>query len=371
MSNVNLIYGISLNQITQYLVFNGWNIDDEYKNKKLKVFYKDGLNVTLPSNEKFNDYNIRLSETIDLLSDINSQKNEDIIDEIKSIARDKLSFRIIGNLSEDGRIPLSYAVIFVNAIRNLIISAGCGEENPKPYYKRLPSGSKKYSDNFEFAQTKMGSFVFNIETKDFHKEDIPRILDEHGIIKTDIPLERKIIKRVITGLKQIEKDSFINLEQTYDNGYIKGINANMCDAILQFKDISEDIEIESTIKPSKLFEGDDIKEEKILINKLSFNTAEIISKTYKDEENYLELSINATVQHITADTVEDGAGSVVVKFKMDNKDRRAKLYLYGKKYRDACEALKDKTTIITVEGVLNMTKARWEFDQVNRFEIVK
>ncbi|KAF5047286.1 hypothetical protein DSECCO2_461970 [anaerobic digester metagenome] len=368
MSDLTLLEDISLNQIKDYLIKEEWIIDSEYKNKNLVVFNKENYTITIPSQENFKDYKVRLYEAIKTLSYLNNQGFQDIIKEIKTVQYDKLSFRIIGDIVEDGKIPLSYASKYVHALYNLIVAAGSNEEDPKPYFQRLPND--KFSQNFKFAQTEVGSFIFNIETVKLDPTNNPNIVDEDGTIKTDVPIERKIVKRVVNGLRQIEKDTSINLEQIYDNGYKSGLNANMCDAILELKEITTDVEIESTVKLARIFENDEMIEERIVLNNRSFNMAESISKAYKERPEIEPIKITGQVFEVTVDKFDNTTGDVTIEVTYDKKSRNIRTHLDGVNFRNACDALKDRFDI-SIEGTLNKSKSRWTIDNVKKFKVLK
>ena len=171
--NFNLI---DLNKLTNYLKLNNWKQDINFPNKNLLVFHKkyddEEFDIVIPSQEKFKDFKLRLKDCINALSILEDKSDSIIVNEILknyTSTKDILSIRLISKTSENGTLPLQTANNVIHGIKKLITSAISNENTPKPH---IIGSNKDYIssiDNYNLAQTSVGSYIFNIEIKNEEK----------------------------------------------------------------------------------------------------------------------------------------------------------------------------------------------------------
>jgi len=76
---------------------------------------------------------------------------------------DRMEFRIISSLSQDGKLPLDYATDCIEGLKELILYSACAEQNAQPICFRATNAAKEYLESFKLVQTEVGSFVINID----------------------------------------------------------------------------------------------------------------------------------------------------------------------------------------------------------------
>lgn len=248
--NFNLI---DLNKLTNYLKLNNWKQDINFPNKNLLVFHKkyddEEFDIVIPSQEKFKDFKLRLKDCINALSILEDKSDSIIVNEILknyTSTKDILSIRLISKTSENGTLPLQTANNVIHGIKKLITSAISNENTPKPH---IIGSNKDYIssiDNYNLAQTSVGSYIFNIEIKNDNKYQIYTTQDGDIV---NIPKERRVISRIQTGINEIINAKYNNekYNELLQNGYKKGLNANMCDALLEFRENDDTLEVETYI----------------------------------------------------------------------------------------------------------------------------
>jgi len=371
----SLYKSVSLSSISKYLECNGWEIDNSCQNKNVIVFgSEDGCTIVLPSRESFIDFYPKIVDAINTLSVLENRDVDDILNDIINLDVDILELRIVSEFAKKGSIPLKFAADFVSGIKNLVISSACTEENPRPYYINPTQSSLSYGDIFRFGQTNIGSFIITIESSPIIGDCGLQIkVNDDCTLSEDIPFQRRIMRRIQKALYQVEHFSdHANIDEFIKTAFEDGINANMCDAILDLKTVDESVTIESCFKLSKLVRSCDNIPERIVLSNNSFHIIEAISKAYRDIRKTEEVTIEGKIRSLTVGNIansENVNGYVTIQFEYEGKKRNVKTYLEGDDYKVACDAHKDQRKI-TVKGILDKTSKSWYLDLPRNFRIV-
>lgn len=386
--NVDLSYDllkrINVKNLNCYLKLNGWKKDLSYTNEKNILFIKlledsDDAEIVIPAKEYYKDFIPRIKDVIEAISIYDNKSIQDVYNEIVTQDIDRMEFRIISDMSSKGSLPLNYASDVVNGLKELIVSSACNEENPRPVYNRITLSAKRYADLFKFGQTAYGSFIMTIESDELN-ETFPQmaITNDCEIItsKIDVPFQRKILRRVQKALYQIENiGSQGNLDFFIENAFEDGINANMCDAILNMKNVSHSVTIESNFNWAGLYPEDNDLPNKLYLTNTAFPFIQAIRDAYKDKQLLKELKVTGNVKQIKIDSFkyveanELGSGYITLEFAYENRPRTVKVYLEGEPFQLACDALRDMK-VVSVFGILDMSTKFWHLDNPIDFKIV-
>jgi hypothetical protein len=386
---------ITLHMLSNYLIHNNWNIDTTFKNKKLLLFKKyfddDIFSIAIPSNEKFTDYKKRLEESINMLSELNDTTPDFIINDINNYnnkvtllsrknsclkgSNDKLSFRIISEISNTGSIPFDYATNVVDGLKRLLLSAIYAESNPLPYINSSNKNSAIELSKYKFAQTDLGSFIFNIEIDlDSYNTQLAWDQYENELYNDDnytVPT-RKVIKRIQNGIQSVSTAISNNtIEELYSDGYINGLNANMCDAILNFKHSLYEIDIESTVTWSNSLPIPTGIVQRTIIKDNDFKAIDYISKKYKEREiSIVQISGIIINLHNSFDENNRFDRYIIIDTLIENKKRKVKIPLNSFDYSKACEAHRTKSTV-SVNGQLDKIGRYWTLISYENFIVNK
>ncbi len=330
---------ISLDKFTNYLRLNNWTQNLDFPNKNLLVFDKlfDDINFTIviPSKETFKDFKIRLYDSINMLSDLEENDSINIINKIlegKSIVKDIFSIRLISDNTSNGTISLDNANNAIYGIKRLISSAILNEENPQPYIK---GSTKELSDSlnhYVLGQTSIGSYIFNIEIENSDCEQV-FVNNEGTYVITS--KERRVISRIQNGINDvINIKNDLELKNMLKTEYKKGLNANMCDALLQFNDINENLKVEtSIIWGNDEFIPDNVPQ-KITLHPKDFFTLSDISSKYKE----VKPEVTKIVGNIINLYHSGNERIITIKAKYNSKYRNFRIIMNNNDYLIACNA---------------------------------
>ncbi|EES48991.1 hypothetical protein [Clostridium botulinum] len=391
MLRLDQINNITIEALEKYLVKNSWKQDINFINKKIKLYKKiiddDEYTLFLPARNNFKDVGRKISETIEILSELQEITNQKLISEIlkennefilvnKEIVsnevikqnKDILSFRIISKLSNDGRIPLEYGANVIEGLKKLVLSAIFNEEYPQPFFLRHSKKSQEQLWKYKLAQTQVGSYIFNIEIDNEIDNGEQLEFNDNEQIEVSLSQERKVIKRIQNGILKIKEN---NIEELFKNSYKRGLNANMCDALLNLQMENYDIKIESKVEWSDLLPKPNDVKEKVILESNDFYKVKILSEKYKETKS-VEHTIMGKI--IRLSNRKDSHGNsiernIVIQTEIEGKSKNIKIELSDDDYKIACEAHKQDKDVLINGEILKQGKS-WIMINYKKFKIL-
>lgn len=277
----NNIYNITAKSFEKYLTLNGWGRNYDFPNKNLMVFEYEGQQMVLPASEKYNDFYMVLADMVEEVSICLNKPVQEVIKEINTAYYDWLEFRIISKSSEAGRLPLGYATECIEGLKELVLYAACAEQNVEPICIRTTNNAKEILNNFELAQTEMGSFVINIDIQVVDENDEQFFLEVCDAPKQ--PMEHLVVKRIGKALDQVNEivENNAKMDTAVTEAYKTGITANMCEALLKLKPQDEDMQIDTKIRYASAISRKASESSNITINPVHFYVLDELSKRYR------------------------------------------------------------------------------------------
>ena len=106
--------GITAASVEKYLIFTGWKRDKTFANPKLWVFSNKEdpeFRLAIPGNENSKDFYYKLFDIVETLSAYTNRDLDEIISGMKCAYTDRIQFRIISSITQEGKLPLKIAII--------------------------------------------------------------------------------------------------------------------------------------------------------------------------------------------------------------------------------------------------------------------
>lgn len=378
---MNAILNKSLNGITpasieKYLSFTGWKRDTSFANPKLMVFQNDtegNLRIAVPATTAISDYIARVYDLIRTLSSLTDCAENDIIASLKSAYTDRMQFRIIAESSKNGKIPLDYAARCIEGLKELVLYAACAEEKACPVCVRTFNSAKVNLDKFQFEQTEVGSFIFNVGVQVADEDNEQLFLPEVNPQPYEPP-EHRIVKRIEKAILQIDDvaERKITMSNLVENAYEEGITANMCDAISMLKPEDGDIELETSIHYAEAITRAVIPPTVRKFDNIHFALVDDISRRYKDCTLIEDVTLRGMINMLSksASAAEEGENTVRLFTKIEGKSRAVTLHLSPENHTLACDAYRDDREV-EVSGVIDKSGKYWFFSEVNSFRVIE
>ena len=227
----------SSGDISRFLRNKGWK-KEEFPNDNLLYFTSNvqddngkAISLLIPNGSGYSDGEKRIISAIDLLAAIDNIPFEKMLYAIKNQGSDIFEQRIFGPANLNS-IPLEFMPDIMKYLRDLIYYSACLEDDPSPYFERKRKVGKEYTAKCRFAHTFPGSFGLRIEMPlpPNSQENLPFSDDEKEVVPSE-PMERRIMKRIYSGLRlsiQGVNEGDVNL---ITNNYESGFNANLCETM--------------------------------------------------------------------------------------------------------------------------------------------
>ena len=372
--NVNdkkMFYGIKASSVERYLLLKGWERDYKFKNPNLMSFIYKPLNrkIAISANEKFQDFYITLESALQTVTFVHNKDLNDIIREISNVYFDKMEFRIISRLTEDGKLPLKYASDCIDGLKELILYSACAEQNVQPICFRTTNSAKEYLENFKLAQTDVGSFVINIDIQVVDDVNEQLALEEFTNCTS---FEHKIVERIYTAISQVDDivENKHRISELAENAYKTGITANMCEALLKMKPEIGEVEINATMRYASALPGCKEPAKSILIGNHHFWAIDELDKIYRDKVLYKDVILTGIVKSLSKKDVEETTEKTIrLLTKFDDKFRVVFMELSEESHRTACDAYRDDLEV-EVSGELDMSNRNWILGKIKYFKIV-
>lgn len=371
------VYNLPLGHITSYLESEGWELVSD--NERWYVFegYEDlegnPFEIVLPKNINAPDYRTYVQHTVNILSSLKDKAPQTIADDILLYDRDILMIRILENVDTTS-IPIHLASKQIPALKQLIAHAASleqDENDDKPHFIQTAPTADKMVRHYRFGHTFSGSFGYRIESPIKGKVHYDMFKDKPAIL----PLERRIMERIIKGLATTEEAVKLRDVKLLINGCNKGFNANMCDAILKMSDEQKG-PIEYRIKWSnKIHVSNDLKHVKVVrIQKMHFDYLETASKQLKEREPE-SVTIEGCIidLHSSDDPKSEDAKdrSITVQwYQRQGRPQNVRITLQKDNYIKAIQAHSD-WKIISVNGKLQRKGSQWQLSEPREFKILR
>lgn len=379
MKSFDKFLNISPQNVSRYLRLKGWE-KRNYPDERLIVFEGpedingDKIEAVIPSDIKFIDYHQRVRELVSSLSEIEDRNIEDIIQDIINPSVDRLQVRVLSDIAKLGTLPFSYAAKLINGLKDFLIAAACVEENPQPFYRRATKVGLDYADNCRFGQTKYGSFIITIEslvpTTSYSQLQLP--LDDNPTENDHF--NRRVIKRIQRGLGHLETSvKEADLSPIIEE-YKSGLNANMCEALLNLKLEQIDIELEYKVDWSMSLPSPIGIPNKVTIEKVGFEYLDGAAKVLRNTDESIKKEIIGKVIKLSAsDLEEDDEGSgnriVTIKTEIHDKTIRVNVPLTLNEYKMACDAHKEMRNVRII-GMIERVGNQWQLMAPEDFKVL-
>lgn len=350
----------------------------KFPNEKLIVF--DGpidisgerIQAVIPSEQSFRDYFIRIKELILSLSEIEEREVDEVLSDILNPNVDRLKIRVLSDIAKSGSLPFSYAAKLVKGLRDFLVAAACVEENPQPFYRRATKVGMDYANDCRFGQTQFGSFIVTIESMVPSPTQLTLPLDSE--IPANEHFNRRVVKRIQRGIGQLQSSLSAGDISPIVNEYKVGLNANMCEALLELKGENVGIDLEYSVDWSINLPKPNNIPNVVKVTSEGFDYLESAAKYLRDEDESVEKEIVGNVTKLSfsdIDNDENDYGDRVITIRTDTPDKVINVIvpLNLNDYKLACDAHKDMKKV-SVIGMLERVGNKWRLMSPDGFKVL-
>ncbi|HCJ59627.1 MAG TPA: hypothetical protein DHV95_02680 [Faecalibacterium sp.] len=365
------IYNITAASMDRYLQLNGWTRNYDFANHNMMVYTSRNNSpktIAIPASEEFDDFYSIVSNVIELLQKKENRPANEIIKDITTTFIDRLEIRVISEITEDGKIPLEYAADCVEGLKELILYSVCAEQSARPICYRATEYAKSLLNKFKLAQTEKGSFILNVDIQVVDENNEQTVLDgcEYDV---PTPFEHKVIERIGTAIGQVDAivQNQCQLSETAETAFEDGITANMCDAFLKMRPVSDADKVTTTIRFASSLTNRTGQVKRIEMRANHFLVIDELSKIYRDKVAIQDVNLTGIIRSLSKRTESDSDLKTIRLYTTFNgSPRTVTISLSDAQYRIACDAHRDGLEV-SVSGELDMSERYWVMNNVTNF----
>jgi hypothetical protein len=221
-------------QVKNYLTLTGWeSYGSENGSWDVYVNNVDGedLEIVFPRYGSKSENISYVKSSLEVISASNEEEMEKTLLRIRTQNQDLLLSRI-PNSGEGDKLSILDASKMVNHFKSLVAYSAASEDEPQTYFHGWKGPAREMANRYKFGHTFKGSFGFSIESPSLRsKNRLQQELDTYEPSSTIIPIERRVLERVIRGLYDVVVAKQNNNAARIVDDYHSGLNANMCSAL--------------------------------------------------------------------------------------------------------------------------------------------
>ncbi len=367
-------YSITAPAIDRYLQLNGWVRNLNFANRNIMAYENYTTTVckrlAIPAAEDYDDFYIVLRDVMKVLSKVEKRPESEIVKDINATFIDRIEFRIISDVSEDGKLPIDYAAECIEGLKELVLYSVCAEQSAQPICYRASDYAKALLNNFKLAQTEKGSFILNIDIQVVDENNEQAMLSGFDI---PTPMEHKVIERIGAAIDQVDAvvRNECQLTETAEVAYESGITANMCEALMKMRPISDSDHITTTIRYASALTNQTGQTKCVDMKANHFLVIDELAKIYRDKTAVQDAKLIGLVRSLSKSKKNDAEGeskTIRLYTNFEGYMRTVTIGLSDEQYRIACDAHRDGLEV-EVSGELDTSERLWTMGKITSFAL--
>lgn len=359
--------GIGVEHVTAYLGGAGWKRRADFPRPEVLVFegppddHGEPITAVIPSSASMRDYRVRLARLLDALGSLEERSPYEIALDMQSPGVDRLRARVISDIAAVGSIPLPFASVLLHGLRDLVAAAACAEEDPRPFFTKATKIGSDHAQSWRFGQTQLGSFVATIESP-----VVPAAGQQPSPGAT--PFARRVTERIMRGLDDLRGAVLDGRPDALFGGFQRGLNANMCEALLSFRSSGMELQMEFSIQWSTRIAPPRDVTPRVLIEGRGFELLDATAKRLRTPQESSERTFLGDVVRLQRES--DDERIAVIRFVEDGRRIQAKIHLGVEDYKIACDAHREGTKVQLKGRLERVGNKQWSIFGVEGFGTV-
>ncbi len=348
------LLAVSPSALTAYARSAGWSKIETY-GEHSDVFANEHLpEVVVPRTQDIGDYISVVSKLIEVFAGVAEIDEISLYADLVTADRDVIRFRVPS--AEKGSLGINDGIELVDGARNILLSAACSLEDPRPLYR---TGANRIANKFlkevRLGQTEQSSFSVTLLSPVI-PPPLQLPFDEDWSPENN-PLERRVTKRLTDALEATIRATELTIggdTQAFSLAVPDGASANLCEALVQLISPFPKLEISLTwarTRPMTLPRA---------LHRFNRDQVPILSeaaRSYRRQEPQQDIQLVSFVKRLTRDKSEI-EGTVTLRSSFDGRTKSVVAVMSQSDYQRAIQAHSDKAIVIA-KGDLERTGRPW------------
>lgn len=370
--SISQAQGVRVADLRAYLLSKGWKIRPF---KRPQAIYFEGppaddgspLVLLIPASEQLRDYSLRIEEILNTLSLLERRPLPEVIRNIVTPTADILHLRLESPDTRTGTLELGFVESFFSGMKDLLVFAACGQFEPKPFYPRALKQAIQFADKCRYRPALAGSFRVDVEAP------LTPPANEIQVQLGDYPIERLVLTSLMQGLGELQTAIDVGQTSSFLEELPRGINANLCEAILGMKPDTSEVTWEVSISWSPAWPVDLASlPQSVRFQDRSFEQIDAIGRALRAGNKPRQGLLQGKVVRLSGrDPIYGGSGplSILLAVETPGAPPNVEIVLNPEQYRQAGEAhLRGHR--IAVRGLLDRSGRRWHLLEISDFRML-
>jgi hypothetical protein len=188
--------------------------------------------LLVPMDETFDDYDKRVFEVVQTLSEIESRSATEILNDLLMPDSDVPRYHVTSPAASRGLVPLVEGIDLVEGAKKSLLASACSVVNPVPHHPRMSrTEALQLIAACQLGQTERGSFTLALSCPVHAVEaDQPLLAGDEPFARSATSLLMRSVHRVV---RAIEDDRETDVFEETETEPV--VSANLCEAILQMQ----------------------------------------------------------------------------------------------------------------------------------------
>jgi hypothetical protein len=359
---------ITPDDISLYLAATGWE-QRKIDNPNIRVFLqqKSDAEVVVPFNPRFRDYEVQLQYVFRILQDVEDRPVAQIVPDVLSTWADIIRIRINPpSFFERNTVDLTAGVELIEESYKLLTAAARAAERPQNVYSGgLTSSVAEYLKRTQLGHTEKGSFVVKI-----FSPIAPSQRDREATRKE--PFARDVARTLHNSLEGIRSAAQVqprSIEDVFEELVAVGVSANLCDALADIADVSNDRAVDVNLTWSWRHPVDHQKSVTTVIPPIITPSLRPMSRHLRIISPEPDVQLTGTVVKLS-NLEQPGADfGLGIEANIDGRLRKVAVELKGEARDVASRAWNTGATVLCV-GTLDRRRFPYKLVHPTKFEII-
>ncbi len=370
-SQLNSIKTFLPNRLSGNLAYTGW-VEDGNLNEIATIWHRkekefQEFEILQPLKKEIKDYNQRVYDLIEVLSEFEQRTIFDIINDLNNFYADVIKIRVIHDDVKGGSIPLNDGVLLFEKAEELLVSVVKSTYNKRKYFSsgKITEDISDFLENMRLGQTEHGSYVVNLIAPIIYKEK-----QQEELLKTSVT--RAITENLSRSLAAIDL-SIKNFKATqntssFDGAVENGVSANLCDALIGISGKLKNRDIRVTIFLSGIEENYHEIQLEHNFDSATVPYLQIASDYYKEKYVFYDRRVSGLVTKLSHEE-EDDVGTVTIDASINDDEKSVIIELSIEEYWQAHSAHK-KLQLVECLGDLHVSPRSARLVNVKNFRVI-
>ena len=368
----NPIKQVSIQNLKNYLNDRGWKEKPFGREEVIKfksprpIRENIYLEIFIPSKRDLIDYTQAIEIALEAIAAFERRTFEDVLSQVL-IFGDLLKVQISTLKTKTGSIPINQGILLYERVNDLLVYSACAELSIEKVVSRKLKEAMEFVETCLIGQSQYGSYIAKIHCQ------LER--PQQRVLFGDLtaPFGRETLLRILRGLKNVEDSIQEKSPDPIVNNYREGLNANMCDTLVDIIRIGlgNDLKFSTNLEP--IFPiPDDIRTDTSL-HPSSEGYLREAADILKGETTKEKRELTGYVFQLKRKPEEKGEKERVIRiFALDvgEKILPVTIKLDDQSYRLVIDAHRDEKRI-KIRGTLEKVKRTWYLNEPEGLEITE